>query len=667
MALDTRYIPSKYFQEGILDKDTGCLLAAGVVKFYADNARTTPKEVFRISGSPPNYTYTSIGTEVTLSAIGTFQDGSGNDIVPYFFPYDSNGNLELYYITVESAGGVPQFTQEGVPNLADRDVEGTDVNNYISNGQFLLHADEFDYLVVTPTTGKIVADSTIVAQGGWTFERSAGSTASDFVFFDRFDSYVSIPSASPRYAIRVKNTVPDATDTIKRLKVTFKDVNKFASDSDFYTFSFTGKSDSGAPANINVQQIKNFGTGGDAEVPTTLQPIILSTSYETYNVPFIPGDNSGKTIGTDNDDTISFAIEFPTSFTFESSYTNFVLTDGDVALTSFPPTPDEKFVRDSLAGATAPPDYKNADLYLPLLNGPNGYEVNRSVIGDYVEKSDNILAPNELWCNGEDYFVDMYSFVGIPFRRLYERWSQASPIGLSIYGVGVDEMGMINIGAIPTATYQLLSRNAGAVTPAADGATPTNFTFTPVAPNPYQVDITFLAASTLSGGEYWTYHNILGQKIIVWYEIGGSGTQPAESAHAYRKVSLAGTEPATTVGLETAIMINSYVLHLPDWRGYFIRITDDNGGAGAAGRDPGAATRLNRGDWAGGNVVGTTQTEDVGPHDHPYNNDTLVAGGDVAGGTDFKVGLETPTPDTGLNAGVETRPLNRYLNLAVIY
>ena len=667
MGLDTRYIPSKYFQEGILDKTTGCPLAAGIVTFYRDSARTTPKEIFKISGSPPNYTYTSLGTSITLSGIGTFEDSFGNDLIPYFYPYDANGNLDLYYVTVESAGFVSQFTREGIPNLAERDVEGADVNNYIPNGQFLLHHDITEDLVVSREAGQITSDITAVSEGGWFFERSSGSTAKDFVFFDRFGSYTSTPDGSPRFAIRVKNEIPDGTDTKKVLRVTFRDVNKFATTTEFYTFSFVGKSDSGSPSNIDILQIKNYGTGGSAEDSPTLDTITLSTSYTTYNIPFIPGDNSGETIGIEEDDTISFAISFPTSFTFENSFDNFVLTDGDVALAAFPITTNAEFIRDSL-NYTPAPGYKNQHIYLPKILGPEGEIYDTRHIGYYVPKSTEILEIGELWCDGSAFRVDSYSSDNIPFRRLYEKWAVNSLIGLSLYGTDITELIMLNFGGFPSAIYEIKAQTAGAPTPPADGAVPTGFTFNLITPNPLLMNITFLAASTLSGGEYFTYYNLLGQKIIVWYEVDGAGIRPVETAVAYIKIVLLGTDIASTVANKTSIGVNGFIIKIPDWRGYFMRITDDMG-VGAAGRDPDAATRTDRGDTQAGNKVGTIQGQDVQPHPHPFTDNTVgntsPTGPIPSGGATF--GNVTVPNATAINTGTETRPINRYTNLAVLY
>lgn len=656
MTLDTRYIPDTSFQTGILDKDTAFPLAGGILKFYEDDSRTTPKEVFALSGAPPNYSYVSLGTEITLSSIGTTQDSGGNDIPIYFFPYDASGNLQLYYFTVESSGAIFQFSREGQPNLAPEALPTeNNVVNYIPNGQFLLHTD----IVADPDggieAGQITADITEIAPGGWTFERTPGSTSSNLVLFERIGSFVETPTKSPRYSIRISNGA--GGDTYRDLRVKFKDVNKFASDVNKYTLAFQAKSNSGGGAPISINLIKNYGTGGSATDTNLLQAINLGTDYAGYDIPFVFGSNDGKTIGDEDDDFIQLAISFPASTIFDVTLDNFVLTDGDVQISAFPDTTEQKFARDSLLGPQTIPDYEGSNLYLPIILGKNGFEYDDRIIGNFILKSEDALERGQLWANGDSFRVEAYSADGIPYRRLYEKWSVASPVGLSMYGVGFREM---YFRAPVAASMRLFSRSNGAVTPAADGAVPTGFTFTPDQPDPYIVQITGVAASGMTVSSYWTYHTTDSRKYIIWYEISGSGTQPAESADVYRKVAILTGDDAETVMQKTAIAVNSYTVRIPNRHGYFLRATDNG-----AGVDPGANTRLDRGDGTTGDFTGTLQHQQIGAHAHEqkYVDDTDGTYGVGDQGT----GRNLITVDTGTFGGAETRPINFYIHLAVYY
>jgi hypothetical protein len=121
MAIDPRFKLASDLESMFINKDTGLPLAGGILYFYSDIARTTPMLVYTISGTPPSYTYAPVGTQITLSSVGTVQDNSGNNIVIYWFPYVSppstpTSAIQLYYVECTDSAGNVQFTREGWPN-----------------------------------------------------------------------------------------------------------------------------------------------------------------------------------------------------------------------------------------------------------------------------------------------------------------------------------------------------------------------------------------------------------------------------------------------------------------------------------------------------------------------------------------------------------------------
>lgn len=173
-------IPS--LQDYFVDKDTGTPLSAGIVTFYEDTNHTVLKPVYKLSAVPGNdYSYTALSNPLFLSAVGTFIDENGNDIVPYFFPYDgtpssTNGDIELYYITVYSAQGVFQFDREAWPNLSADSIIDDDsalTENLLSNPQFAevsFSPLETTVISVTgsSTATEIAPDWSIVTSGSGT-------------------------------------------------------------------------------------------------------------------------------------------------------------------------------------------------------------------------------------------------------------------------------------------------------------------------------------------------------------------------------------------------------------------------------------------------------------------------------------------------------------------
>jgi hypothetical protein len=173
MALNPLYITAVDLCEYFVDKSTGLPLAAGKVTFYQDAQRNLAKPVYKLteSGSPPVYTYTALPNPITLSSTGTFDDGDGNNIAVYYYPYDANGDIQLYYITVTNSLGVEQFVREAWPNTVAAESPETAVAN-ISN---MLTNPTFSQVLFVPANGMTItftgaATETIPIAPGWNLE-----------------------------------------------------------------------------------------------------------------------------------------------------------------------------------------------------------------------------------------------------------------------------------------------------------------------------------------------------------------------------------------------------------------------------------------------------------------------------------------------------------------
>lgn len=138
MALEDGYITAVSLESYFVDKDTGVPLANGTVGFYRDSDRNTGKLVYQYNTNAiPNYQ--PLPNPITLSNTGNFVDEAGNNIAVYYYPYDAEGNLDLYYIRVYSALGQEQFTREAWPNLppgTNPNLTQPALSNQITNPQF---------------------------------------------------------------------------------------------------------------------------------------------------------------------------------------------------------------------------------------------------------------------------------------------------------------------------------------------------------------------------------------------------------------------------------------------------------------------------------------------------------------------------------------------------
>jgi hypothetical protein len=665
MSINTLYIPAFYFQGGILDKNTGFPLAGGIVTFYKDQARTELKPVYQISESPPNYSFTVLPNPMTLSSIGTFQDNSGNDIVPYFFPYDENGNKELYYITVDSSLLVPQFTREGEPNTSGIDINASIVTkNFIPNGQFLLHNDIESYPY---TFGQIPPANAleVIAPGGWNFERTI-SPAVDYVIFEEFGSYVTNPTQSPRWACRCKCTTPDAGDTRKWLKIVFNDVNKFASDTQYYTLTFSAISNTSLQP-IQILVYKYYGSSGTSADTVVIQNInIENGAYQTYNVPILFGNNVGKVI-SGNDDSVSVVIAFPPTSPYDVSLTDFSLVKGSITLVEFPITTNTQFISETLFSNL--PLSNNSSIALPMIYTKSGCKFDDSQVGMFFMGSENYFtdpAPyGFVYSDGKTYDSDGFSVEGIPYSRLQLKW--ANSINLAKYGNGYDYVSCLAIsgGYVPFNLQVHLKQ--GTATPAIDGALPTGFVFTNMSTDPVSTHITCNAGSAITAGAYFIFTNSAGGLYIAYYSVNGIGSKPSISGVIkFIKIEINSTDLASDVAFKTIYTINGAYLMVPDYRGMFPRFQD-----GGKGIDPNANTRRSSA-FSGlpaattaGDFPGTEQDDQNKSHKHLMTAQTWGSEQRNDGtGTSFYPAVSPPTnySETQLDGGQEARSKNIYVS-----
>lgn len=639
--LDLRYIPISYMQEYFVDKGTGDPLAAGVVTFYEDNNRTTLKPIYKLTGTPGNYTYTPIPNPNTLSSIGTIQDGSGNDVVAYFFPYDAAGNIDLYYVKIENSGAVSQFTREGQPNTATASDKESDLVNFVSNGQFLLHNNLFE--TGSNEEFEITSDNTIIAPGNWIYRRSPASTAKDYVEFARIGSAVITPASNPRYELHAYSILANPSDTYKGIRLRFPDVNKFSDSSGTveFTFSFSMQNDVAIP----IRLIKNFGTGGDPEEPTLFATIPISGQYEHRNVKVTFTSNVGKIIGDNNDDYIELDFQVPTATTYDIKLDNVGLIEGDKTLSTIPDTSNGQFLYRALAGSIPTPDPDGMDIGLPIRMGLNGFEFDDTEIGLIKGAATFPLSPYLLGCRGEYYRTrDRNAITGIPYRRLYEKWLAPAfygfEPGMSIHG----QTGEYLIsGTIAVAEFSL-EIHSGTITAPVDGTPATGFTFTSISATEYKVTVTKTGA-TLTAGANFIFEDRLNRKYVLWYTVDGVGSKPVVGGtHDYIPVAIVATDTADDISKKTQTAINAEYLFLPDIRGYFLR-----GWADGSSIDPDRATRSGWFGTTGGDKVGTFQASEYMAHDHPNSaiTTTTIKGSDQDGDVLTPIGSIFGEDDTG--------------------
>ena len=479
-TIDPKFIPLSTIQEQFWDKLEDAPMAAGTLTFYSDASRTMLKDVYALTGVFPDYTYVSLGSTLTLSSIGTFDDGLGNNLVPYLYPYegiptDNSSTVEQYYIVVTNSDSQFQFSVSAVPYLPSTIIppEVMASNNYIPNGQFLLHRDLID-------SGKIVATTTDVAYGGWQYVRQTNSSV-EYVKFARFDTPIANPTGNPRYACQLNSVTPLITDTSKIFQIKFKDVNNF---SDFnippqsYTLLFSGKSNNTANVPITVSIYKYFGSGGSPDVTVpVIEDITITPTYQSFLGSFSFGSNQGKLIGTNDDDYVAIQLSLPPTVPFDISLTDFVLSLGENTVETFPITTDGQMQRDTFGTSFPTPNPDGSDIGLPIILSSSGWVYDYSQVGKIEATACMTAGDNEVLCDGSSYDPATVNAIGIPYSRVLEKTFDYTK-NFSYFGTGADFLTSV---ICSTATNQIMinTNSAGTSTTAIEGTVATGFTFSP--------------------------------------------------------------------------------------------------------------------------------------------------------------------------------------------
>lgn len=492
MALNPRYVTAPSLQSYFVSRDTGLPLSGGLVFTYSDNNRSTPKTVYELQGNQTNYTYVPLPNPIVLSAAGTIVDNNGNDIIPYWYPFDAEGNLELYYVVVQSSLGVPQFIRQAWPNpnAGESPEAGNGLINFIPNGQYLEHTD----LPANTTPPHLLQPGiNTIAQGGMYIRLDDDATSTNTLTYV-LQGYTESPPQSPRYLANLVCSNPVGVENIKAHGVKFGDVNKFSAPPVNYTYGFWGRATSPTP--FSVQVYKFFGTGGNPSGPETIAQFTgtLTTSDTFFNIPINFGTNAGAIIGTNQDDYVAIEIVFATDTFLNVSLDDHVLIQGDlIPIAGFPVQTNADMMARGVMGWADTVDPIGMDLYLPPILTKEGMTWDQSQIGDVgmsllpISSPSSLPAPqnNKMAADGGVYISGDYASNGIPFQRLdiFLLSHPETVNDLPLFGTGPNYISaLVNFSGSDTDEVRITWNSAGVGSPqAADSiANPTGFVFSPM-------------------------------------------------------------------------------------------------------------------------------------------------------------------------------------------
>ena len=683
---DSLYMIAPSLQQGFIDEASGELLAFGVVTFYRDLDHTQLKPVYTVSGPPDSPVFTELPNPLTLSAIGTFIDpNNGQDIIPWYKPYDENGNIDLYYITVVNAQNVPQFTRDHYPSVATVPFPpgSTSVENFIPNGQFLMHLN-------LPNSGLVPSANqyTDIAYGGWLYEQTPSSSSINYVTFPRYNAPINSPDQNPRYAVELVCTLANPGDANKDIFNAITDVNFMQGQA--LTYQFTAYSNDGNNHNVNVNVYQNFGTSGSPAILTTIATVTVTPQIQNFTINFTMPSTIGKTLGLNDDDFLRMIVQSPLASSSDIIYTDFMMVAGTFAFLTYPPTTPEQDKAFTLPASFDIPAYDGTDSGKFVIVGANrknelGFTYQNAVpTGTIIMSGQPSAIPpaGYLYCDGGGTGVPIATYPTL-----------AATIGFA-WGSGIN--GFTNGAASASQFFAVWNRyDVNQIVPSAGTS---GFTFAVITPgvggsSAQSIEWTVLPGSSMTAGTYYTQTVNTGGPAFVqlfWFTVNGIGTIPSVSHDVARQIAILSTDTVTQVRDKLIAQANCLIA-LPDLRGYFPRFWSNGSGrdpyaifrTGAGGPFPGFPYLIASGD--SGDNVGSEQASSNMSHNHP---DPTVGG---SGATPYARAVNPVTGNTvQLNSGAsrtqvteplwydpsdalgnptssESRPINVYVNGFIKY
>lgn len=328
-------VAAPMLQDYLVDKDTGFPLAGGIISLYEDDERSLYKNWYYQTGSPGVYTWVTLDNPLRLSSVGTIQDPNGNDVIPFYYPYDEDDDTikEAYYITVYSvdSNGNPavlQFTRENFPfsGSGNTPVSTSPTwRNYILNNVYWRNAGTQTIASDSDVLDVVIAPS---QHDGYTnpdirYIKSKNGATDTLTFKSTLANGITLTNdITPEYYINMKCTGSTDGETQKCIQYPVS-LHVETLNSVTGVIKFHAQNVAGNPNNyVDLYFYQFTGTGSTSPARTLIKHIVLNNNFSLYSVPFTtPNTASTITLGKGGDDALFFQVEFPLNKTFEINHT----------------------------------------------------------------------------------------------------------------------------------------------------------------------------------------------------------------------------------------------------------------------------------------------------------------------------------------------------------
>lgn len=337
-------IAAPILQDYFVDKDDGTPLSAGIVTLYSETQRSVLKPWYMQQGTNPDYSYVELPNPMTLSAVGTIQDVNGNDVIPFFYPYESdNTTFDSYYITVQDSDLELQFTRSNFPFVANpsstlpvatnaniitnsvfwRNLGTTLLNSTTMANSIIINGVNLNYATLAPSQH----DGNTMPDINYFKNATDGTETISFpTFVSNFSDNVLIRDITPEYYMNINCSNP-GTATTRYLQ--FPLSLHIDSLSGFSETSFTlqAMSVDGLSETLTVGIFQFCGSGVTSPA-VSVTTINLGQNWNKFIINLPIPSAQGVTIGNGGDDALYVQIGFPnTAFNVNIALPSFYLNN----------------------------------------------------------------------------------------------------------------------------------------------------------------------------------------------------------------------------------------------------------------------------------------------------------------------------------------------------
>lgn len=325
-------ISAAILQDYLVDKDAGLPLSSGIITLYSDTQRSLLKPWYMQQGTNPPYSYVELPNPMTLSAVGTIQDVDGNDVIPFFYPYETdNVTFDSYYITVQNSDLELQFTRSNFPFVATlsttseistneniitnscfwRNLESITLNSSSNYNTISINSNTLYYYTVAPSQH----DGYIMPDINYFKNATDGTDEINFnTFTSSFPDNILIGDITPEFYMNI-NCTSIGSSTLRYLQIPLSlhidSLSGFTQDS----FTVQAMSVDGLNETLTVGIYQFCGTGVTTP-PISVKTFVLGPGWNKFVINLPIPSAQGVTVGQGGDDALYIQIGFPSSSVF---------------------------------------------------------------------------------------------------------------------------------------------------------------------------------------------------------------------------------------------------------------------------------------------------------------------------------------------------------------